>query len=414
MATYTPSFTININGTDYKDDVINTCSITIGRNDIFDTTLPGYCIIELVNLSGTSPAINLLETIEIKTTDSLSNDVTLFTGEVITVNNRVIGAGDSAVVNSLTIFGTGSLAKLVRKNAGTNSYPQELDGERIERILQDALFTAWEDLPNTLQWSEIDASATWATYGQQGIDVVDPGRYELLARTGEVDNASDLARIAEQSGLGYLYENHSDGTIGYADAERRTNNITSNTIALNADFFNAELQTRLSTQDVINSVVIQYDDPPVEVQAINDQSVETYGLVESIISTQLAESADATEQASRLVALRGNPNMNFDAISLNLVNDNIDNTTRDLLLGISMDSYVLITNMPEGIISTGVFDGFCEGWSWELTKNSLLLTMRLSNAIFSAQEVQWEDFSPATTQWQNLSNDLQWLDLAIG
>jgi hypothetical protein len=39
--------------------------------------------------------------------------------------------------------------------------------------------------------------------------------------------------------------------------------------------------------------------------------------------------------------------------------------------------------------------------------------MKVSNAIFSAFEVQWEDYNP-NTQWQNLANDLQWLDLAIG
>lgn len=412
MAIYTPSFTVIIDGVEYQDDVINNLQITIGRNEIFDTTLPGYCLIELVNLSGTSPAIDLLQTIQIKTTDSSASDITLFTGEVVTVNNTISGAGEAAVVNSLFITGVGSLAKLVRKNAGAGAYPQELDGARIERILQDALFTAWEDLPNTLQWSEIDASATWETYGQQGIDVVDPGRYEIIARAAELANANDLARGVELSGLGYLYENPTDGTIGYADAERRTNNIATNTIALDADFLNAELQTRLSTQDVINSVVVVYNDGANESQAINNQSVEDYGLIESIINTELVEEADADEQASRYVALRGRPSLNLESISLNLVNDKIDNTTRDLLLGLSMDTYLLISNIPEGIISSGLFDGFVEGWTWVISKNSLELTMRVSAAIFSAQEVQWEDFAPL--QWQNLSNDLLWTDLAIG
>lgn len=413
MAIYTPSFTVIIDGVEYQDDVINNLQITIGRNEIFDTTLPGYCLIELVNLSGTSPTIDLLQTIQIKTTDSSANDITLFTGEVVTVNNTISGAGEAAVVNSLFITGVGSLAKLVRKNAGAGAYPQELDGARIERILQDALFTAWEDLPNTLQWSEIDASATWETYGQQGIDVVDPGRYEIIARAAELANANNLARAVELSGLGYLYENPTDGTIGYADAERRTNNIATNTIALDADFLNAELQTRLSTQDVINSVVVVYNDGANESQAINNQSVEDYGLIESIINTELVEEADADEQASRYVALRGRPSLNLESISLNLVNDKIDNTTRDLLMGLSMDTYLLISNIPEGIISSGLFDGFIEGWTWVISKNSLELTMRVSAAIFSAQEVQWEDFNPVT-QWQNLSNDLLWTDLAIG
>ena len=412
MPAYTPDFTVTINGVDYTNDTINEVQITVGRNDIFDTTLPGYCLIELVNLSGTSPAIDLLQEIVIKTTDSTNADVTLFTGEVTSVNNQVIAAGTGAVINSLVITGVGPLARLVRKNAGGDAYPQELDGERIERILQDALFTAWEDLPATLEWDEIDASATWATYGQQGIDIVDDGRYELIDRPADLVNANDLARNAELSGLGYLYETP-DGLIGYAGAERRTSNIATNTIEINADHLNAQLQTRLSTQDVINSVVIRYDENTAEAQAINDQSVEDYGLIETIFSTELIEQADAEEQATRYVALRGRPSMNLESISLNLVNGNLDNTTRDLLLGVSMDTYLLVTNLPVGIVSSQLFEGFVEGWTWILSKGSLTLNMQVSASIYSAFEVQWNDFNPVT-QWQNLSNDLQWTNLAIG
>lgn len=412
MTVYTPTYTVTVNGINYTNDVINEVTITSGRNDIFDTTLPGYCLIELVNLSGTSPVIDLLQSIVITATDSANNPITLFTGEVTTVNNQIVGSGAAAVVNSLVITGVGSLARLVRKNAGANAYPQELDGERIERILQDALFTAWEDLPNTLEWDEIDASQTWATYGQQGIDIIDDGRYEVIARTGEIANADFLARETESTGLGYLYETP-DGLIGYAGAERRTSNIANNSIALDADFLNAQLQTRLSTQDVLNSVVIKYDNETTEAQALNDQSIEDYGLIESIFNTLLVEQNDAEEQALRYVLLRGTPSMNLDSIRLNLVNDNIDNSTRDALLGVSMDTLLVVTDLPEGIVSNGFFEGFVEGWTWILSKRSLELEMQVSNAIYSAFEVQWQDYNPVT-QWQNLANDLQWLDLAIG
>lgn len=412
MPAYTPDFTVTINGVDYTNDTINEVQITVGRNDIFDTTLPGYCLIELVNLSGTSPAIDLLQEIVIKTTDSTNADVTLFTGEVTSVNNQVIAAGTGAVINSLVITGVGPLAGLVRKNAGSVAYPQELDGERIERILEEALFTAWEDLPGAFTWNDVDATATWATYGVQGIDIIDHGRYELIDRPAELANANDLARRAELSGLGYLYETP-DGLIGYAGAERRTSNIATNTIEINADHLNAQLQTRLSTQDVINSVVIRYDENTAETQAINDESVEDYGLIETIFDTELIQQLDAEEQATRYVALRGRPSMNLESISLNLVNGNLDNTTRDLLLGVSMDTYLLVTNLPVGIVSSQLFEGFVEGWTWILSKGSLTLNMQVSASIYSAFEVQWNDFNPVT-QWQNLSNDLQWTNLAIG
>ena len=412
MTAYSPNYTIEINGIDYTNDSIGEVTITVGRNDIFDTTLPGYTLIELVNLIGTSPVIDILDPIVIKTTDSSANDITLFTGEVTSVNNQIVGAGATSIINSLIITGVGSLAKLVRKNAGAIAYPQELDGERIERILQDALFTAWDDLSGTLEWDDVDASETWETFGVQGIDIIDDGRYEIIARSAEVANANDLARDTEISGLGYLYET-SSGNIGYAGAERRTSNIANNSIALDAGILNAQMQTSLSTQDVINSVIVQYDDGSSEVQAINDQSVDDYGLIETIFRTLLIEQADAEEQALRYVGLRGIPQMNLESITLNLVNNNIDNDTRDALLGLNMDTLLVISNMPEGIVSSEFFEGFVEGWTWTLSKNSLELEISVSNAIYSAFEVQWEDYNP-TTQWQNLANDLQWLDLAIG
>jgi hypothetical protein len=412
VTAYSPNYTIEINGIDYTNDSIGEVTITVGRNDIFDTTLPGYTLIELVNLIGTSPVIDILDRIVIKTTDSSANDITLFTGEVTSVNNQIVGAGATSIINSLIITGVGSLAKLVRKNAGAIAYPQELDGERIERILQDALFTAWDDLSGTLEWDDVDASETWETFGVQGIDIIDDGRYEIIARSAEVANANDLARDTEISGLGYLYET-SSGDIGYAGAERRTSNIANNSIALDAGILNAQMQTSLSTQDVINSVIVQYDDGSSEVQAINDQSVDDYGLIETIFRTLLIEQADAEEQALRYVGLRGIPQMNLESITLNLVNNNIDNDTRDALLGLNMDTLLVISNMPEGIVSSEFFEGFVEGWTWTLSKNSLELEISVSNAIYSAFEVQFEDYNP-TTQWQNLANDLQWLDLAIG
>jgi hypothetical protein len=412
VTAYTPQFSIKINGVEYKQDTINEVTITMGRNDIFDTTLPGYCLFEIANTSGSSPVILLLDEIVITTTDSSNNEIPLFTGEVISVNNSLIATGESVSVNTLTVVGVGSLSKLVRRNAGGNAYPQELDGERIRRILEDALFTQWEDLPGSLTWDNVEPTQTWADFGIQGIDDIDDGRFDVEARLAELDRAADIARITESTGLGYLYETPT-GLIGYADAERRTASIANNSIALDADFLNAQLVTRLTTNDVVNSVVIQYDDQQFEAQAINDESVEQYGLIEEIRNTLLIEQNDAEEQATRFVALRGVPNLNLDSITLNLVNDKIDNDTRDVLLGVSMDTLLVVTGLPEGITADGFFEGFVEGWTWSLRKGSLELEMKVSNAIFSAFEVQWEDYNP-TTQWQNLSNDLQWQDLAIG
>jgi len=412
MTIFTPVFKITIAGTEYTNDVLNNATITAGRNDLFEATQPSYCNLELINLSGTSPTINLLDVVSIQVKDTSLAWVDLFTGEVSSVQNSLAGAGaNDQYANTVQIQAQGNLALLVKRYAGTVAYPQEFDGERIERILEETLYVAWEDLSNTETWNDIDAGATWANYGVQGIDVIDIGRYEVLPRAVDITPAYELTDTTSQTGLGYLYET-GNGNIGYADAERRSENYGTNTITVDADILSSEgLITRLQTTDIINSVVIQYNDPVAEEAAENDESINTYGLLQNVISTILAEQTDAQEQAVRLVELRGNPKISLESVSVNLANSNITDAVRDNLLGVSMDSLIAISNLPTGIIDSGVFEGFCEGWIWTLSKNTLDLQMTISNSVYSTLDIQWEDYNPVT-QWQNLPNDLIWLDVA--
>jgi hypothetical protein len=412
MTIFTPTFKITIAGTEYTNDVLNNATITAGRNDLFEATQPSYCNLELLNLSGTSPAINLLDVVSIQVKDSSLAWVDLFTGEVSSVQNSLAGAGaNDQYANTVQVQAQGNLALLVKRYAGTVAYPQEFDGQRIQRILEETLYSAWEDLSGILTWDDIDPAVTWANYGVQGIDVIDNGRYEVLARDASVAAAYELTDVTSQTGLGYLYETGS-GNLGYADAERRSLNYGANTIAIDADILSSDgLVTRLQTTDIINSVVVQWGDPVAEEAAENDTSINTYGLLQNVISTILAEELDAQEQAVRLVELRGTPKVSLDSVSVNLSNSNITDAVRDNLLGVSMDSLVAITNLPTGIISSGVFEGFVEGWIFTLGQKTLDLQLTISNSVYSTLDVQWEDYNPVT-QWQNLPNDLTWLDVA--
>lgn len=409
MTVYTPTYRVKIDGVEQTDVILDSGTITFGRNDFFEPTQPSYCNIELVNLDGTSPVIELLDVVTIEVKDSTNTFVKLFTGEVSAIYNRIEAAGaNNAQPNVMQIQAIGALGLLVKRNAGGVSYPQELDGERILRILEETLYIAWEDLSNTLTWNDF-TTETWQNYGVQGIDVIDAGRYEVLARTAEVVPAYTLTDVTSDSGLGYLYET-TDGNIGYADAERRSENYALNQINIDADLLNANVATRLQTADIVNSVVIQYDDPVQEVAAENDTSIDNYGLLQDVRSTILAETLDATEQATNFVNYRGTPRTSLDEISVNLANGNMSDTTRDDLLDVSMDSLISLSNLPLGLFDSGTFEGFVEGWTWTLGRKNLELTMSVSNSIYSTLDVQWEDYN-ASIQWQNLPNDYTWLDV---
>jgi hypothetical protein len=414
MTIFTPTHKVTIAGVEYTNEILSGGTITSGRVDIFDQTQPSYCNLELVNLSGESPTVSLLDSVVIETKNSSGSYVKLFTGEVSSVSNTLSGAGAGGTfANVLQIQAQGSLSQLVKRFAGQVNYPVELDGARITRILQETLYTAWEDLSTTFTWNDLPVTDTWATYGVQGIDTIDAGRYTVLARNAGAENAFDLVNTTSSSGLGYMYETTA-GNIGYADAERRTNNYGSNLIPFDSTVVSSDgVQTRLQISDIVNSVVVQYGDPTAEVEAIDDASVNLYGLIQQVNPTILSDATEATNQATRFVALRGIPKTGFDSLSLDLANGNLDNTTRDSLLGVTMDKALFVTALPVGLFPTTEFEGYVEGWIWTLGKNTLDLQMLVSNKIYSTIEVQWEDYN-ATTQWQNLDNILTWLDLAIG
>jgi hypothetical protein len=408
MTVYTPTYRVTIAGVVQTSTTLQDGTITYGRNDFFEATQPSYCNIELLNLDGTSPVVELLDTVLIEVTDSTGAYIKLFTGEISGVYNRFEGAGLGGKPNTLQIQAIGALGLLVKRYAGGVAYPEELDGARIQRILEETLFVAWEDISNTFTWNDF-TTETWANYGVQGIDTIDAGRYEMLARSAQVQQAYELTDITQQSGLGYLYDT-ADFEIGYADAERRSENYTTNLIELDANLVNADIQTRLQTADIVNSVVIQYDDPVLEVVAQNDTSINNYGLLEEIRSTILAETVDATEQATNFVNYRGTPKTSLEAVSVNLAHSDMTNTVRDDLLAVTMDSLLYLDNIPVGLIPEGYFEGFVEGWTWTLGRKNLELTMSVSNSIYSTLDVQWEDYN-ALIQWQNLDNATRWLDV---
>jgi hypothetical protein len=408
MTVYTPTYRVTIAGTVQTSTTLENATITYGRNDFFEATQPSYCNLELLNLEGTSPVVELLDTVLIEVTDSTGAYVKLFTGEVSGVFNRFEGAGLGGKPNTLQIQAVGALGLLVKRYAGSVAYPEELDGARITRILEETLYIAWEDISNTFTWNDF-TTETWATYGVQGIDTIDAGRYEILARPAAIEQAYNLTDTTQQSALGYLYDTP-DFEIGYADAERRSENYATNLIELDANLVNADIQTRLQTADIVNSVVIQYDDPVLEVAAQNDTSINTYGLLEEVRSTILAETADATEQATNFVNYRGTPKVSLEQVTVNLSNSDMTNTVRDNLLGVSMDTLLYLDNIPVGLIAEGYNEGFVEGWTWTLGRNNLELSMSVSNSIYSTLDVQWEDYN-AVIQWQNLDNTTMWLDV---
>ena len=142
MTVYTPTYRVYIDGVEQTNFILDNGTITFGRNDFFEPTQPSYCNIELLNLDGTSPEVELLDVVTIETKDSANNWVKLFTGEVSGVYNRLAAAGaNDQHPNVMQIQAIGALGLLVKRNAGGVAYPEELDGARIQRICNTTSIT---------------------------------------------------------------------------------------------------------------------------------------------------------------------------------------------------------------------------------------------------------------------------------
>jgi hypothetical protein len=70
MTVYTPTYRVTIAGTVQTTEIISGGTITYGRNDFFEATQPSYCNIELLNLDGASPVVELLDPVIIEVTNS--------------------------------------------------------------------------------------------------------------------------------------------------------------------------------------------------------------------------------------------------------------------------------------------------------------------------------------------------------
>jgi hypothetical protein len=109
--------------------------------------------------------------------------------------------------------------------------------------------------------------------------------------------------------------------------------------------------------------------------------------------------------------LRANPQPIFSEITFDLTNPEIDDADRDNLLGVFMGEAIALTNLPSNM-SSGRFQGFVEGWSFQASYNQLSVTLLLSPLAYSLQAMAWDDV-PITETWSSVSPTLDWENATI-
>ena len=413
MSIFNPVWKVIIGGVEYQTAILANLTITTGRTNIYEQAQAGYINLEIINLDQSNVAIQINDSLTIELQDSTATFVPIFGGSVVEVGIAVAEIGSVAYAQRIKIIALGALARLP-KILTNGVLSKEFDGDQIYDVLSGVLLNSWAQVPSALQWSTYSPGTTWANAGNSGLGEIDrPGSYELAARSTSRTDVYSLVSALATSGLGYIYES-ATGQIGYADSTHRVQYLTANGyVDLTA---NHALASGLSVQqragDVRNAITLKYGATSSSEKSASDAaSIALYGELAQIITTTLHNAADAQDQADFYLTLRAYPQFNFNQISFELTNPELDDADRNSLINIFMGMPVQINDLPLNMAS-GTFLGFVEGWTWRAGYNSVTITAIISPLAYSLQAMQWQDVAPAEA-WNTISGSLNWADALV-
>ena len=413
MTIFNPIWRVTIGGVQYQTAILANLTITSGRTNIYEQANAGYTSLEIINLDQSNVTIEINDSLTIELQDSTATYVPIFGGSVVDVAISVAEVGNVNYAQRINLIALGALARLP-KALTDGVLSKEFDGDQIFDILQAVLFDSWQEVPQALTWATYDATTQWQDAENSGLGEIDrPGNYELAARSSSRTDVYSLVSALATSGLGYLYESPL-GQIGYADSTHRTNYLAANGyVDLTANHAVASgLSIQQRAGDVRNSITIQYGATSSSEQSASDTaSIALYGQLAQIIATTLHNSADATAQANFYLDLRAYPRFNFNNITFELTNPEIDDADRDALIGVFMGMPVNIANLPLNM-NSGDFLGFVEGWTFSARYNQVSISMIVSPIAFSLQAMRWNDV-PITEKWNTINPTLDWINATI-
>ena len=409
MTVFNPEWRVTIGSSIYTNVTLSGVTMTSGRTDIYSQPVAGYCSLVIVNLDESQFTFNINDGLTLQVKNSAGTYVPIFGGSITDIGIEVASAGDAGIVTTAALTALGALSRLP-KALTEGVLAKELDGVQIETILTDLLVNTWNEVPAALTWSTYPATTEWLNAENTGLGEIDSGIYELEARTADVTDMYSLVSELANSGFGYLYED-AQGRINYAGADHRQNYLAANgytTLSAN-DALSAGIRTITQSGDVRNDIALKYR-AGTEF-ATDAQSILTYGKLSQSVTTTLHNTVDAESQAQRYLDLRKFPRAKFESITFPITSPELDDSTRDALLGIFMGQPIKLTDLPLNI-SGGQFEGYVEGWTWGVSYNSITLTINVSPIEFSTVAVYWSQVSASET-WNTLSNTLTW-ENAIG
>jgi hypothetical protein len=377
---WSPNATVTIDGVDFTEESLWNVTVSFGRTTIWEQARAGYASIDILNITNTDYGFDMNLPVVIKVDDSSGVPVTLFTGKISNVSNRVAAAGQNGLAAIQTISAISTFADMARKVIGDTNWPKEYDDDRMTRIFTDAGVT---------------------------IETVDtPPVYEFTARTASPSDAYSLAATYAQQAFGYIYETPL-GEVGFANESRRFVSARDyGYLNISTDYILYDsVQSQKTLSDIMNSIVLSYK-ANAQKTASDATSITNYGIVAGSVTTELETGTDAQTQADRYVTLRAYPRTSLSSFSLQLDSPDVTSGDLDALLAISMDTAIEIDNLPIAIKNT-TYKGFVEGWSFSINRVQVNLTFDSSDVTYSVTPTRWQDVDAALT-WNAVGATVTW------
>lgn len=411
MTAWTPEWAVSVNGAgDVTSLVIADLTITSGRTDIYSQPVAGYSRFTVKNLDQSAIAFDVNDSVVIKVKDSSGTFIPIFGGDITDID-IVVATGEPAITQNVTITALGALSKLP-KTLTEGILTKAYDGDQIYTILEQVLFSSWDEVPSALTWAAYEPTVTWANAENSGVGEIDrPGDYELHSRSASTTDVYSLVSALAKSGLGYIYEDAS-GRIGYADSTHRAQYLAANGyVSIDGGWAYAKgISSSKRLGDLRNKVTITYKNGQQET-AQDATSIQTYGMQAENIQTSIETTADALAQADYYLKIRAYPQYQFKSITFPLCNSNIPDVARDAALNVFMGLPVDIEDLPTNIAG-GRYQGFIEGWTWTSRFNELDLNIIVSPVAYSLQAFRWNSV-PVTETWNTVSPTLDWNNATI-
>jgi hypothetical protein len=384
----------------------------MGRDDVTTQPQPGFASIRLWTDASEPLGVALSQSVSVAINKGTSGTQEIFAGIISDIDISLDAYGSDGSIAIYQITAVGPLSQLNRHLVGGSNYAKEFDGTRILNILSEAFLQSWSDVSPLVTWNDLPIETTWASYDATNVALVDnltanvdvPGNYELMAYNDGEDDAYTLATNAANSGRGVLWEN-GDGALHYDAYAKRSTAIP---LTLTADDILAQgLRTAAQWGEIVNDVNVTYR-AGTEV-ARDENSIIQYGQLSGSRTTQLHNAADALTQAQDFLESRAYPRMYPEQITIPLHSPTVSDATRDALAAVYNGLRVNTSELPAVFGTT--FDGFVEGYTWNLTRYTAELALSCSAYSETYLSIIWDQIPPTTTWAGYTPTTQEWIDL---